>query len=347
MYLKSPARMFCNRLELNRVHDKQFSYKHSNLLEITSVRNINQKCFTARHISTTPRLCADKSTDSIISLVAESNLVYKIQNVLVQFHDFTGLSWWTTIIVTACSVRTAFVLPLAIHQHYIAAKLEEVHKSLDTTVKTEVTKLVNDLSQKNNWSSKKMSLEYKRMMRERRHEKILENNCHPAKTAVIVLIQAPVWISLSSALRNLVHMLPSQDVNAQLIFLQMKVSNFLWLSNLTTPDTFTIPICLAIVNLSLLQVNYLARKQQKGFGKIILNVLRCFSLYMAYISSTVPSAISLYWLSSSCYGLCQNIILTNPKVKKVLGIPITESTRKNPLAHSYKKVKNIVKFFKY
>ncbi|XP_065220937.1 cytochrome c oxidase assembly protein COX18, mitochondrial [Planococcus citri] len=353
--LKPPIQSYTKPFQSYRLTDRRFFHKYSNLYVQTTI--LKRPAFNKDHLSHHYKISARCSStaspvnlesDSIIRLIAESKLVYHVQDSLVKFHDYTGLSWWSTIIVAAITVRTIFVLPLAIHQHSIAAKLEQVHKAMDTTVKAEVTKLVNDLSKQHNWSSKKMSQEYKRMMSERRQQKIIENNCHPAKTSLIVLIQAPVWLGFSSALRNLVYMFPSQDTHAQFMYLQMKLSSFLWLSNLTIPDpTLTLPICLAIVNLSVLQVNYLARKKQKGFGKIILNFVRCFTLYIAYVSSTVPSAISLYWLTSSCYGLCQNIILTNPKVKKLLGIPITESTRKNPFGHSYKRIQNVFKFFKY
>lgn len=301
-----------------------------------------------RHISTSPHLSSNNDNSSIVSFITESNVVHTIQDILVKFHDVTGLSWWATVIISTLAVRTIFLLPLAIHQHYISAKLEEVNKSLDTDVKAEITKQVNDLSKKNNWDSKTMSQIYKKMTRERRHEMIIKNNCHPAKTLITVLIQAPIWVCLSSALRNLVLMLPSRDIDAQIIFLQMKASSFLWLSDLTLPDqTWTIPICLAAVNLFLLQVNYLARKQQKGIGKLILVVFRCFSVYMAYISSTVPSIISLYWLTSSCYGFAQNVMLLTPKVRKLFGIPITDSIRKNPIQYMFKKAEGVVRFFKY
>jgi hypothetical protein len=35
-----------------------------------------------------------------------------------------------------------------------------------------------------------------------------ENNCHPMKSLCLALIQVPVWICFSSALRNIVFGLP-------------------------------------------------------------------------------------------------------------------------------------------
>lgn len=303
----------------------------------------------SRYISTSSRLREKQDSPSVIQLIGESNVVHKVQDGLVNFHDFTGLSWWATVIIAAFTARTVFVLPLAIYQHYVTAKLEMVYNALNTTERENVTKKIHELSDKNNWDSKTMSKEYKKMIHRRKNELILEHNCHPAKTTIIVLFQAPVWITLSSALRNLIYMLPVQDAHAQIIYLQLKASSFLWLSDLTLPDqTWTIPVMLALVNLSNIQLNYSAKKQQnKGMGKFVLYVARGVILGVAYVSSTVPSIISLYWLTSGCYGLIQNIILLNPNVRQFLGIPFTKNTHKQPLSRIAKRIKGFFYFFKY
>jgi hypothetical protein len=40
---------------------------------------------------------------------------------------------------------------------------------------------------------------------------IIRDNCHPLKATILLWVQLPMWIFLSVALRNFVHMLPHRD----------------------------------------------------------------------------------------------------------------------------------------
>jgi len=46
-----------------------------------------------------------------------------------------------------------------------------------------------------------------------------EENCHPMKSLCLGLLQVPVWICFSSAIRNLVYGLPSPTTNGIFYFL--------------------------------------------------------------------------------------------------------------------------------
>lgn len=41
---------------------------------------------------------------------------------------------------------------------------------------------------------------------------IERDNCHPFKASAVMWIQLPLWISMSFALRNMVSMMPNQDL---------------------------------------------------------------------------------------------------------------------------------------
>lgn len=64
---------------------------------------------------------------SFFKTLSESAPVGHFQNMLLTVHDFTGLPWWATIIGTTVALRTAITLPLAIHQNYIVAKIENLN----------------------------------------------------------------------------------------------------------------------------------------------------------------------------------------------------------------------------
>lgn len=68
--------------------------------------------------------------------------------------------------------------------------------------------------------------------------------------------QIPMWVSLSVSLRNLVYMLPKQDLQAQLTFTELSLGGFSFIPNLTFPDqSWILPIALGIINLLIIEVS--------------------------------------------------------------------------------------------
>lgn len=64
-----------------------------------------------------------------------------------------------------------------------------------------------------------------------------------------------MWISLSISLRNLVYMLPDQDLSAKLTFTELSVGGFGFIPNLTEMDSSLIlPVTLGIINLAIIEV---------------------------------------------------------------------------------------------
>lgn len=84
---------------------------------------------------------------------------------------------------------------------------------------------------------------------------IVRDNCHPFKASLLVLFQIPMWISFSISLRNLVYMLPNQDLDAELTFIELSEGGFCFILNLTETDSSLIlPVVLGVVNLAIIEV---------------------------------------------------------------------------------------------
>lgn len=66
--------------------------------------------------------------------LSESAPVGHFQNMLLNVHEYSGLPWWVTIVGTTVALRTAITLPLAIHQHYILAKVENLNVEMGEIV---------------------------------------------------------------------------------------------------------------------------------------------------------------------------------------------------------------------
>ena len=78
------------------------------------------------------------------------------------------------------------------------------------------------------------------------------------------------------------------------------------------------------------------------FQNIVTNVFRGLSLFMVPVACSVPSALTVYWVASSSYGLMQNVLLASPQVKRAFGIPKTQSELENPYEHLWSIMKQRV-----
>lgn len=72
---------------------------------------------------------------ALFKALSESAPVGHFQNFLLTVHDYTGLPWWATIIGTTVALRSLITLPLAIHQHYVVAKLENLNMEMAVIAK--------------------------------------------------------------------------------------------------------------------------------------------------------------------------------------------------------------------
>lgn len=286
---------------------------------------------------------------SATNALAQNQLVYAVQEKLIAFHDISGLPWWAVIVTSTIAVRSLLVFPAAAHQQYIIARLANVQNDLDTTVKEEVTKSVAKLAAQNNWDEAASDRCYHQQMKDRRFELYRKYNCHPAKNALLVFIQVPIWLAISGAIRNIGMMLPVRDAVAVQAFLEMKASGFSILKDLTVPDeTYLLPVLTIVTNLIIIQLNEMSRLQRRSILRTtIMMSMRLFSVLTFPFLVYVPKCMTLYWLTSSLVGLLQNIIFIHPKTRKMLRIPRGNSLRKDPFAHIKNRFKSIYYFFKY
>lgn len=98
---------------------------------------------------------------SFFKTLSESAPVGHFQNFLLTVHDYTGLPWWATIIGTTIALRTVITLPLAIHQHYIVAKIENLNLEMVDIVE-ELKREMAVAIRMYNWDEKTAKYHYKR-----------------------------------------------------------------------------------------------------------------------------------------------------------------------------------------
>jgi len=275
-----------------------------------------------------------QTQSGIFKTLSESSPVEYCQKYLLYVHDLTGLPWWASIMCSTILVRAAITLPLAVYQQYILAKLENL--------KLDLPDIVADLKRETalavkmfNWDERTARATYNRSLRKEWNNLIIRDNCHPFKASILLWFQIPLWISLSISFRNLVYMLPVQDIPAQLTYAELVVGGFGVIPNLTIPDTsWLFPVTLGLLNLIIIELQILSKvpnmQQKNKVQAFLTNTFRVLSVLMIPIAATVPSCLVLYWTTSSAYGLAQNIFLLSPKVKRLFKIPETAIEVKQP-----------------
>lgn len=75
-----------------------------------------------------------RTQTGIFKSLSESPPVEYTQKFLLYVHDSTGLPWWATIVCTTVCMRTALMLPVAVYQYYILAKLENLKLEMPAIV---------------------------------------------------------------------------------------------------------------------------------------------------------------------------------------------------------------------
>lgn len=194
-------------------------------------------------------------TQNFWNSVSSSAPVNFMQESITQLHDLSGLSWWSTIIVSTFLLRGVITLPLGVYQSKILAKVEKLTEEMPAIVQ-ELRMETRHAIQKFKWSESQARTMYNRSLKKQWNNLIIRDNCHPAKASIVILFQIPLWITQSWGIRNLIYMQPDPtSVKAQLIASEMMFGGFGWIPNLAEVDhSLILPVTLGLLNLSIIEV---------------------------------------------------------------------------------------------
>ncbi|XP_051874964.1 cytochrome c oxidase assembly protein COX18, mitochondrial [Pristis pectinata] len=259
---------------------------------------------------------------------SDSVPVHLMEDLLTNMQQTTGLPWWTTIICTTVVLRATVTLPLAVYQTYIIAKVENLQPEIAELAKR-LRYEVSVRAKQVGWSESVARFHFRKNLKRIISELYVRDNCHPFKASLLVWVQLPLWIFISFALRNL--SLAASDPSAVSAAQDLSVGGVLWFPDLTLPDsTWIMPISLGLINLLIVEIFALRTIELSKFQKYVTYVIRGFSVLMVPIAATVPSSMALYWLTSSCVGLGQNLLLRAPSLRTLCRIPKMKSDSDTP-----------------
>ena len=244
-------------------------------------------------------------------------------------HQWLPFPWGALIVFSTVCLRGMITLPLAVIQNRNIAKMI----LLAPTVKEYSEALLHNVvvrCRRAGLSASEANLQYKLEVKKMRRELYQKEGVSPLRVALVPWVQIPLWIVLSLGLRNVCGAYPGVD--ALTIDSSLHNEGFLWIYDLTLPDQWWIlPVMLGLSNWLNIELHAL-KKLSKGSrsNRILTNVLRLLSVGMVYIGGHVPAALCLYWTTSSCLGLAQNVLLQLPKVRRALKFPKTSQDSNHP-----------------
>lgn len=275
----------------------------------------------------------------VYSSISNSYLVHTMQDGLLHFHDATGLPWWSTIVCSTVLLRALMTLPLTIYSNRILAKVENISLELKDMVEelkkeTAMAKIMYKLT------DKQAVILYKRSLKKQWQNLIVRDNCHPFKASLVIWVQIPIWVCMSFALRNLVYG-QSGDPAAIVTLMELTAGGIGWFPNLAEPDhSYIMPVAFGLTNLAVIEIQRMSKlRQPSRIYNIFTNMFRVFSIVMIPVAASVPSCMCLYWLTSSSFGLVQNLCLLSPSLRRKLLIPEAPSELEEPYSHMKEEVR--------
>ncbi|CAO3691213.1 unnamed protein product [Rhizopus stolonifer] len=220
--------------------------------------------------------------------------------VLTGIHE-AGFPWWLTI----------------------PGQNIELAPMIQSWAETLKTQLGKD-SKGQGWTYKEYQDQLQREYKKKVRAIYAQYGCSRWKLLLLPYIQIPLFVSMSLTLRHITaYPLPWYGQTAQFPAQDLDIGGLGFFTDLTATDsTMILPILVGAGNLINVELNaWFAKGIQTRQQKIITNLLRALSIAFIPIAANAPSAISLYWVTSSWYSVIQNLAFKVPAVRSKLKMP--------------------------
>ncbi|KAI9595353.1 60Kd inner membrane protein-domain-containing protein [Syncephalis fuscata] len=194
------------------------------------------------------------------------------QSLLISLHEaisFAGTAcpWWATLMIGTVVVRTLFTLPIAIAQQRSTARLLGLQPMLKAWQETLARQLGRE-ARDQRWHFAYYEQQLQRRFRRKVNEIYWQQRCHPAMGIAAMMIQIPLFISMSLAVRRLCHQpIPwleayfnNSDSNDRVATVALEMAQpeagLLWWTDLTAIDpTLVLPVVIGLVHLANVELN--------------------------------------------------------------------------------------------
>lgn len=209
---------------------------------------------------------------AIISAIA------KPMGLLLSFiYGFIG-NYGVTIILFTVLIKL-ILYPLTIHQLKQTKKMSELQPK------------IQELQKKYKNDKEKLNIKIMELYK--------EENVNPAGGCLPLLIQMPIILGLFSLLRN-----PTQYMNDPVMLAAVKES-FLWMSDLSQPDKWILPILAGITTYFTMSSS---TSGQPGNNQTLKTMQYVFPVLIVWWGRSFPAGLTLYWFISNAFQYVQQLI---------------------------------------
>ncbi|KAG2172019.1 hypothetical protein INT43_001496, partial [Umbelopsis isabellina] len=242
-----------------------------------------------------------------------------LEAALEAIHVTTGLPWWAAIAATTVAIRT-LMLPLMVKVQRNNARVANINPDLQ--------RIMNNVNEAKKSGDQMAIAKYSQQAQ----QLFKDNECHPAKSLLLPVFQAPVMISFFMALRGMA---------------ELPVPGFLdgglaWFTDLSVKDPYyVLPILSSAGMLAILETGSetgAANPQAAGMKKFF----RGMTILMIPFTAWMPSSVFVYWVTNNMFTLGQFMALKAPAVRSALNIPKLVK----PAAELQKNTKGFMETFK-
>lgn len=209
-------------------------------------------------------------------------IIYNFSQMIIWLSNLFGGSYGVGIIAFTLIVRI-ILLPVTYYQTKSSRKMTDVQPQLKAL--------------QEEYSSKDAETQEK--LREETSKLYEEAGVNPAAGCLPLLIQMPVLIALYQSISR-------TDV--------LRTGDFLWV-NLGTPDPYFIfPILAALLTLATSKLASMSQTVSNPTTSIMTYMM---PIMILFISVSLPSAVSLYFVVSNGFSVIQTLLFNNPfKIRK-------------------------------
>ncbi|KAJ2726931.1 Cytochrome c oxidase assembly protein cox18, mitochondrial [Coemansia sp. Benny D115] len=248
--------------------------------------------------------------------------------------------WWLVITGAAVVLRTALTLPLYVRQQRAsetATRLRPVVEAWVNPMRETLVREAQTAGENQEIDKAKLEAKLKWHMRKKYHALMLQEGCHPVDSFLLPLVQMPLWMLMSFAIRHLAgRPLWLLDPPDAVVFAApgMSTEGLLWFADLAATDpTAVLPALACALQLANVVVMHrrrrraeaLLRASQKDAAvqtlrtkllqKGVLVAGYVTPLFTLYAGCLLPAAMPLYWSASAAFSLVQSTAFQNARVR--------------------------------
>lgn len=260
--------------------------------------------------------------------------LYGISNTLTGLHAITGLPWVATLPLAAFFVRSVIVGALVYRGHIARQRQLNLQPLLNAWKHTYRRRVIRELGPSGPVESDRAVMN---RLRVKRTEMYNNWGCQLWKT-LLPIAQFPIWLLLIETIRRMcgthegllglatgLFRGTNVDTGREATLKALTVSSVpveesfategaLWFQNLLVPDpTLTLPFVLS--GMMFANVHFSSRSsslpggERSTFERRMTRILKLVALAVGPLMLQVPSAMLLYWISSSALAMGQRVIL--------------------------------------